>query len=749
MSGRALKRVICCHCPMACGLLAHVEGNRVIGLTGDPQHPLSRGFICIKGERAHEYHGHPGRLDFPLKRVGRRGEGRWERISWDQAMDEIAAKLQHLRDRYGPESVALAHGTFHGPECGIGLRFLNLFGSPNSSGMGIPCAGPALEAESLTYGFGPTYISPPIPGTTRCIVIWGSRPSASQPPVWQAILACQDAGAKLIVVDPIRTEEAERADLWLQIRPGSDGALALGWLYVIIEEELYDRAFVQQWGFGFDALRERVRAYPPERVAEVTWIPAERIIEAARLYATHQPAILNWGVANAQIGRNALQTERAKAILRAITGSLDRPGGTLLIGPPSQALIMPDLEMYDALPREQRQKKLGADRFRLHGEGYEMLSHAMERVWGKRRMLSQLWAADVPSPLLWRAILSGEPYPIKALLIQYHNPLGACSNGRIVYDALTSENLELVVVHELFMTPTAELADYVLPACHWLEKSALLTFFGWANVAIAGERAVEPVGERRNDYELWRDLGRRLGQHAYWPDTLEDFWSEMLRPSGLTFLELVSRPDPWVLESPRFFKYAEPDPHGGGPRGFGTPTGKVEFYSTILERLGYDPLPAFEEVPELEDPLLEREYPLLLITGGTVIESHHQGMRQVAFFREKYPHPQVLIHPETAARFGISDGEWVYIETPRGRIRQQAKLSDRIHPQVVQADRWYYPEEPGQSPWLHGFWEVNVNVVTDDDPEHSDPAYGTWCVRANRCRLAKAEGPPRRPSSLS
>jgi thiosulfate reductase/polysulfide reductase chain A len=736
------KRVICCHCPMACGLLAHVDGNRVVALTGNPQHPVSRGFICIKGERAHEYHKHPGRLTVPLKRVGRRGEGRWARISWEHAMDEIAEKLQRVRDRYGPESVAFAHGTFHGPECGIGLRFLNLFGSPNSSGMGIPCAGPALEAESLTYGFGPTYVSPPVPGVTRCVVIWGSRPSASQPPVWPALLECQKAGAKLIVIDPLRTEEAERADLWLQVRPGSDGALALAWLHVIIEEGLYDREFVAQWGYGFEELRERVRDYSPERVAPITWIPPERIVEAARLYATHQPALLIWGVANAQLGRTALQVERAKAILRALTGSLDRPGGTLLMGPPSRALIMQDMEMYDSLPLEQRRKKLGAARFRLHGEGYDLLCRAMERVWGKKRMISQLWGADVPSPLLWRAILTGKPYPIKAVLIQYHNPLGACAHGRVVYDALVSENLELSVVHELFMTPTAELADYVLPACHWLEKSALVTFFGWAPVVLAGEQAVVPTGERHNDYELWRDLGWRLGQQAYWPKTLEDFWSEMLRPSGLSFPELIARPDPWILDPPRFLKYAEQDPQTGRPRGFGTPTGKVEFFSTILEQLGYDPLPAYEEVPEIDDPLLQQEYPLLLITGGTVIESHHQGMRQVRFFRERYPHPQVWIHPETAARLGICEGDWVYIETPRGRICQQARLTDRIHPLVVQADRWYYPEEPGEDPRLHGFWEVNVNVVTDDEPEHSDPAYGAWRLRANRCRISRAEEPP-------
>ncbi len=741
MNASSVKRVICCHCPMACGLLAHIERGKVVKLTGDPDHAISRGFICIKGERAAEYHDHPDRLNYPLKRAGRRGEGKWERISWDQAMDEIAGKLRALRDRYGPESVALLHGTFHGPECGIGIRFLNLFGSPNSSGMGIPCAGPAMEAEALTYGFGPTYISPPTPGVTRCIVIWGSRPSASQPPVWLAIRACQEAGAKLIVIDPMKTEEAEAADLWLQLRPGTDGALALGWLHVIIDEELYDRDFVRQWTHGFEALKARVRDYPPEKVEAITWVPRAQIVESARLFARHQPAILNWGVANAQLGRNAIQTERAKAILRAITGALDQMGGTLLLGPPSRARIMPDMELYDHLSEAQRKKKIGSDRFRLHGEGYERLSRAMRRVWAKERLLSQLWAADVPSPLIWRAILHEDPYPIKAVLIQYHNPLGASANGGIVYDALKNENLELSVVHELFMTPTAELADYVLPACHWLEKSAFSSFFGWANMVVVGDRAVPPSHERHNDYELWRDLGRRLGQEAYWPETLEAFWDEMLRPAGINFHQLVNSEQPWILEPPAFQKYAEPDPQTGRPRGFGTPTGKVEFASTILEELGYDPLPDYEEPPEspVNDPGLAQQYPLILITGGTVIECHHQGMRQVTFFREKYPHPELRIHPETAAQLNIADGDWVYIETRRGRIKQRARLTDRIHPRVVQADRWWYPEEPGPEPHLHGFWKSNVNVVTADDPEVCDPMYGTWFNRGNLCRVYKVE----------
>jgi anaerobic selenocysteine-containing dehydrogenase len=461
------------------------------------------------------------------------------------------------------------------------------------------------------------------------------------------------------------------------------------------------------------------------------------------MYATHTPGMIPWGVANAQMGRNSIQTERAKAILRAITGSLDSPGGTCLVGPPPKVLGPGDTELPDMLPPGQRKKKLGADRFRLHGEGYELLNQAMGRVWyGKKYVTGQQWTADVPDPVLWKTILTGDPYPLKALIIQYHNPLGASPNSKKAYEALKGPNLDLVVVHELFMTPTAEMADYVLPASHWLERTGLHNYAGWGSMAIAGDKAVDPSFDRHSDYDLWRDLGWRLGQQDYWPKTLEGFWDEMLRPEGVSFSELLAQPDPWIAKEWRFQKHEEIDSETEEPRGFGTPTHKVEFASTILEKLGYDPLPSFEEPAEssTNQPELAKEYPLILITGGTVIECHHQGFRQTRFFREKYPDPEVHIHPETARDLGIQSGDWVWIETSRGKVRQKARLNDNIHPRVVQADRWWYPEEEGPDPSLHGFWKSNVNLLTDDDIEHLDPAYGTWAARGNLCRVRKVEG---------
>ena len=247
----------------------------------------------------------------------------------DEALDDIATRLQTLKQQHGPESVAVTFGTFHGADWGLGERFLNLFGSPNSAGQDKICSGPTAMAEALTYGYGPTSHTAPVPGLTKCIVLWGMRPSASLPLLWKQIVKAHRQGATLIVIDPHYTTEAKRADLWLQLRPGTDAALALGWLSVLIEEGLYDREFVEQYTTGFDALRQHVAAYPPQRAAELSWVPADLLVKAARLFARSRPGLINSGNGVCQLGPTSLQSTRAIACLVAISGNLDREGWPL------------------------------------------------------------------------------------------------------------------------------------------------------------------------------------------------------------------------------------------------------------------------------------------------------------------------------------------------------------------------------------------------------------------------------------
>ena len=735
----AVRPITCCSCAQQCGLLAHVEDERIVQLSGDKEHPISKGFTCIKGRRAAELHYQEGRVHWPLKRTGRRGEGQWQQVGWDEALDDIASRLQTFKQDYGPESVAITFGTFHGADWGLGERFMNLFGSPNSVGQDKICSGPTVMAESLTFGFGPTSSTSPTPGKTKCIVLWGMRPSASLPLLWKQIVQAHRQGATLIVIDPQYTTEAKRADLWLQIRPGADAALALGWLHVLIEEGLYDQKFVEQYTVGFAELQQHVANYTPQRAAELTWIPKDLLVKAARLFAKDQPAILNSGNGVCQLGPTTLQSARAIACLVAISGNLDREGGHCLAGPPRQMVANGNVVEMDRLPEEQWRKRLGMDRFRLLGDGYKLLDAAMAPAWhGKHHLLS--WTASAHEPSLWQAITDGEPYPIKALFVQHHNPLGGSGNAKRVAEALQSSNLELLVVHDLFLSPTAQMADYVLPACHWLEKPVFSMGLGYMGVAgdyaAANRGALQPEFGHRSDYDLWRDLGRRLGQETDWPEAAEEFWDTCLQPAGLTFDDLARQRGPWMSAEPRYGKFVNQSTQDA-PSRFGTPSGKVEFRSAILDELDYPALPVYEE-PEIFTQWSD-DYPLVLTTGGRVIEGFHQNSHQMPWFRKKYPHPLAQLHPEAAAALGIEDGTWITIETPIGSVQHVAHLDETLHPRVVQADRWWYPERPGEAPDLYGLWETNINVCTDDDPAQCDPTMGTWLLRGLPCRLVKPE----------
>jgi len=724
------KQVVCCGCSQQCGIVVHLSDGRVANITGDKEHPSSQGFICVKGAEATELHYARNRVHWPLKRVGRRGEDKWQEIGWDQALDEIAAKVRELRDEYGPETVAVTFGTFHGADWGLGERFLNLFGSPNSVGQDKICLGPTTIAEALTYGFGPTVYSYPVPDVTKCIALWGMRPSASAPLLWAQMVKARRAGAKLIVVDPLRTLEARQADLWLQLRPGSDCALALGWLNVIIREGLYDRDFVKRNTVGFDELAERASQYDPSRVAKLTGVAEHLVIESARMFAAESPALMSAGNGLCQIGRSAVQGARALASVVAITGNLDRPGANRMGGPPTKIIANGDAIAAGALSAEQRAKRLGAERFPVLGKSYQLMDDALARAWqGKRNLLS--WAVSAHEACLWDAINTEKPYPVKALFVQHHNPLGASANAKAVAEALRNPNLELLVVHDLFKSPTAQMADYILPASHWLEKpffSTAYAYLGFAgDYAAANTAAIPAEFGHRSDYDLWRDLSRRLGDTDHWPETAEEFWGQCLAPAGLSFDELARQHKPWIGTPNANAEKSELT--------FGTYSGKIELKSRILELAGIDALPEHEE-PELFRRFAS-EYPMVLTTGGRMIEGFHEHSQQMPAFRKKYPHPVAQIHPETAARLGIAENDWVRIETPIGQVTQKARLSDILAADVIQADRWWYPELSGADPVFYRFWETNINVCTNNAFADCDPIMGAWPLRAVPCRIVR------------
>ncbi|MGH7905654.1 MAG: molybdopterin-dependent oxidoreductase [Candidatus Binataceae bacterium] len=403
-NGVDVKAVICCACGQQCGVLVHVDHGRVVRVAGDKEHPISKGFICIKGTNATEMLYSHDRVNWPLKRTGRRGEGKWRRIGWDDALGEIAEKIKALTAQHGPETVATTTGTIHGADWGMSERFLNLLGSPNIVGQDKVCTGPLAIGETITYGLGPTGFGRPVAGLTKCVVLWGMHPSASRPLLWSGIVEARRAGAKLIVVDPLRSSEARQADLFVQHRPGTDAALALGWLNVIINEGLYDEEFVRSRTSGFEELKQRASEYPPSRVAEITWTPEETITQAARMYALNAPAMLTASNGLCQIGRTAVQAARAIACLIAVTGNLERPGGHHIAGPPRKIIGNGSAVLAHHLSDGQRDKRIGGERFPLlGGPSFRKFDSAMARRWyGQRNILSSFSSAH--EPMLWRAI---------------------------------------------------------------------------------------------------------------------------------------------------------------------------------------------------------------------------------------------------------------------------------------------------------------------------------------------------------
>jgi anaerobic selenocysteine-containing dehydrogenase len=710
------RKTWCGLCHTRCGLLLEFEDGRAVAVRGDPEHPTNRGQTCRRGRMMLEHLYHEDRLDQPLRRVGDRGSGEWERVGWDEALDDVAARLDDLRRGFGAETLAFTRGTYRTYHWDA-RRFMNLFGSPNSTGVNFICHCPSVVVESAVYGA----LSHPDFHNTACVVNWGTCRSVSgELSDWPALKAAKGRGAKLITVDPRRTAEAEMSDLWLQIRPGTDVAMTMAWIHVICGEGLHDADFVEQWTVGFDAIRELARRFTPERAADLTWVPAEQIVTAARLYATTRPAVITGGKGTDKAGPNMQGSAHARAILRAITGNLDIVGGDQFGGASGPSRVVPniDMELNEALPATQRAKLLGGDRHRLFSfDAWERMARQIRRL--PEDYLRPAGAAEIVMAhprAVFNAMATGEPYPVRALISQAANPLMTLADPQRTFAALRS--LDLLVVMDYYMTPTAALADYVLPAASTVERDDLAVF---GSGCVAYPRGLDPVAERRSDYELWMELGRRLGQAEHWRwDSAEAVCDWRLAPAGLSFDELKRR-QAWFEDAPV-----------GRSRqlGFATPSGKVELRSSLLEELGYDPLPI--HVPVADD----EAYPLTLLTGNAFNPMYNSEQRQWPSARRECPDPLVTVHPDTAAHIGAAEGNWVLLETARGSVRQRLAVSPAIHPRMADSQQgWWFPERGIDPDEPYGFRSSNINELCRDALEDCSPATGSWTMTGMPCRI--------------
>ncbi len=691
-------RTACRSCHGGCGVIAHVKDGKVIKVEGDPDSPISHGTLCSKGLAITQLAYHPDRILYPMKRVGAKGEGKWERISWDEALNTIVEKFKKVIAEYGPESIVVGQGTGRDYESHL-YRFANLLGTPNVLTAGHMCYVSRVGSTLITCG---TLPIADYDGGPKCIVMWGCNPQWTNPDEYkgEAFWRAYKKGVKLICIDPRKGFIANKADLWLQIRPGTDAAMSLGFHRVIIEEELYEKEFVEHYVHGWEPFKERVmKDYPLEKVEEITWVDKDLIRQAARMYATTKPACIHWGVPTEQT-INCVNYTRATTGLMAITGNLDAPGGNaLFVNPPTRTVA--EFARHRDLPPEQQAKKLGGDQFKL----------------GAR-------VALINPKKAWDAILTGKPYPLKAGILCGSNPVITRANAKEAYAAL--KQLEFLAVIDFFLTPTAELADIFLPSGTWLEQNHVADNWKRHGYVLARQKCVE-IGECWQDHKIFLELGKRMGQE-WWP-TVEDALNYLLEPSGLTWEQFKEKG--YLRGEMVYYKYKQ--------RGFSTPTKKVEIYSTVLEKWGYDPLPKYVEVPEspYSTPHLLKDYPYILNAGLRTPTFFHSANRQIPWLREIRPDPTVEIHPETAKKHHIKNGQWVYISSPRGRIKQRAKLNENIDPRVVVAEHgWWFPEQKDPS---HGWNISNVNILTDNAYETLDPAMGSTNLRVCLCNIAPCE----------
>lgn len=690
----------CGLCFLGCGILIHLEDGRPVRIEGDPDSPVNEGKLCTKGLASLEYLHSPDRLKHSLKRVGERGEGKWQRISWDEALDTIAEELSGAKESYGAESVAMIQGSAKGFQNAWLHRLGRAFGTPNIAGQGHVCHRPRSFASVITCGFASGFANPGYDAyPPSCIVVWGLNSEETNTPMYRETLRAIDRNAtRLMVIDPRSIGLTSRADLWLRLRPGSDLALALGMINIIINEGLFDKVFVDNWTVGFDKLRAHIQDYTPERVADMTWIDANTIRQAARLYAENRPACIEWGNAFDN-NINSLQAGRAISILRAITGNLGVPGGEAQW---SQLPIIwwnsPDLELFNKLPPDVWQRRLGADSKPL-----------------------PVFRYIIPQNVV-KAVVEEDPYPIRVVYIQGCNSLVTHSNTQETYSAL--KKVHFLAVADMFMTPTAALADIVLPVPSYLEFDEVVAP---ANVIAQVQQKVAQVGECRSDYQIMTGLAKRLGLGEYFWDNNKKAMDYILKPAGLTFDEFRKIR---AISGTRQYRKYERD-------GFETPSGKVELYSSRLEEWGLDPLPTYHELPETpySDPELAKGCPLILTTRKSA-PFRHSGGKQIATLRGMNPEPFVAIHPETASNLGIKEGDRVYIENKRGRIKQKAHLATDLDPRVIGAAYgWWFPEKgPSES---YGWAESNINVLTDNKPPFSREL-GSANLRGILCKVYKA-----------
>ena len=720
-----------------CGILCHVVNGKFVRVEGNPE-AFNNGVpgstsLCAKGNTGMQYVYAQDRLQYPMKRTGERGEGKFQRITWDEALDTIADKLKEVKAEYGPESYGVLSPEFWPVLNTLGRRFLNVYGSPNYLHSAI-CATPRRAAALVTIGF--SNWSTDNFENSKLIVNWGANPENSAPNQGQpwAILNALEKGAKLMDIRPMLDPLAAKADVWLPIRPGTDCALALAFLNVIIGENLYDAGFVADWCYGFDELAEHVREYSPEWAAGITGIPAARIKEAARMIANIKPMFLKTGNGIGDQTTDGTATIMATSLISAITGNLDVPGGYyngVLPAGPSLIKLNPISVLTEKAPPGLVEKLVAPE----------------APIWYQK---PGYWESG-PTSAYYKglmSVLSGKPYPLRVLQASCTNPLSATRNPAKVAEAL--KKIDFFFVMDVVWASHVNYADIVLPACTDYEHSHQIEVRNRREGTWAGiyNQVVEPLGESRSDWQFYLDLAVKMGYGAdFWNGDMDTCLREQLAPSGIKLEDLRN--------SPRgiFVKRTEPTPAPEYRRYASLfkslPHGKVQCYNEFIggkennDKTGKLPfLPIYSGPPEglAQTPELAKEYPLILSDVHAHRLSEHSFFHDIPYLRELQPYPWLRINPATARRYGINDGDWVKVESPHGWSKFKAEYFEGIAPEVLMTKRGWGQAcaelgLPGYSEFDGG---SEVNNLYNADPARFDKFYSQM-AKQTLVKISKAE----------
>ncbi|HEY4470459.1 MAG TPA: molybdopterin-dependent oxidoreductase [Stellaceae bacterium] len=793
----AVQRVhtYCALCIARCGAIATVENGRFTRLDPDPGHPTGQA-LCAKGRAAPELVYHPERLTHPLRRTRPKGDPDpgWERIGWDEALDLTAAAMRRAAEQHGPQAVAFTLSspstTAIGDSSGFIQRLANAFGTPNAAITLDVCGWGRAFATRYTYGVGSVGVGAggamPDIANTGCLILWGYNPSYTRLTHATATVEALKRGMRLIVVDPRHVGLASKADLWLRVRPGTDGALALGIANVMIERGWCDRDFIREWSNGphlvradtgrllteadvsaggdakrllawdtaaarlvlydtatgrydsgtanlalegeyrmatpqgevichpaFELYTRLCRRYPPEAVEAICWIPQTQIQEAARLI-WHSRPVSYYAWSGHEQHANVTQTARAMSLLYALTGSFDRPGGNVLFPAPAAAPITGD----DLPAAKNMGPTLGLE----------------ERPLGPAR-----WKYYATRDL-YRAIRQGKPHPVRCVVGFGANVLLAHADGMRGREAL--KELDFYAHTDLFMNPTAEMADVVLPVASAFERQGLKLGFEISEEAQSRVQLrpaiVPPPGEARSDTAIIFDLAMRLGlAEQFWNGDVDAAYRHQLAPLGFSLEQArAASGGVRVPLQTRHAKHAESDA-GGALRGFATPSRKVELYSETFLEHGYPPLPDFEEpqIGPVARPDLAERFPLVLTSAKATLFCQTQH-RALPSLRKRALDPEVELHPAAAASRSIAAGNWVSIETPEGSVRARARFNDQLDPRVVvgQHGWWQACSELGAAGY-EPFAPLGANFNLLIGSAAVDPVSGTASHRSYLCEI--------------